>query len=561
MLKINKHKARIAEVSLIVVVGSLIGVTQLFPTISRDVSKKPEVVETFSSQEPPRTVKSGSASSDRVGTNATSTKKSSNIDKIAPRQKELSKLVTNEIEYQLLAAVNDPMAQDKWHQNVIKAPQAWDSIDQGSQSVVAVLDSGFALNHEDLSNKWTTNNGEYGLTSASERCWTGTSVAKQSNDCDDDNNGYVDDWRGWDFYYVDNNARAGSNNPNGNGASHGTEVAGLVGAEANNSKGVASVGYTNKIMPLQVMNDDGVGYTSDIIAAVYYAVDNGADVINMSFGSAYNDGAFQAALQYAYDRDVVIVAASGNCGQIGAGGVCSSIPVGTITYPASYNTVIAVGATTQSGQRASFSSSGPALDLVAPGSGSIPSTTWTSSNQTSAYVSTLYGTSFSSPITASIAGMIRSQNPSLNNKAVKAALVANSDKISALNGQLYDQSLGHGLVDANHAVLNADRVKNTTMAPKLLLTGNEVSESRYTLNAPIGTGCEINSPQWCTTWMRSADGYDRYLPYTQATDNQSSWSWNTNILYGQNWQIRTMSANQQSPGKWIFNKDQPYKPL
>lgn len=561
MLKISKHKAHIAELTLIAVIGGIFGVTQLFPTVSQDTTRGPEVVETFSSQEPPRNVKDSGTGSDRAGTSATSTHKSTAIEKIAPRQKELSKLVTNEIEYQLLGTVNDPMAQDKWHQNVTKAPQAWDVMDQGSESVVAVLDSGFALNHEDLTDKWTTNNGEYGLTSASERCWTGVATSKQSNDCDDDNNGYVDDWRGWDFYYVDNNARAGSTNPNGNGASHGTEVAGLVGAEANNNTGVAAIGYTNKIMPLQVMSDDGVGYTSDIIAAVYYAVDNGADVINMSFGSAYNDGAFQAALQYAYDRDVVIVAASGNCGQIGAGGVCSSIPVASITYPASYNTVIAVGATTQSGQRASFSSFGPALDVVAPGSGSIPSTTWTAGNQTSAYVSTLYGTSFSSPITASVAGMIRSQNPSLNNKAVKAALVANSDKISALNGKLYDQNIGHGLVDANQAVLNADRVKNTATTPKLLLTGNEAAESRYTLNAPIGSGCEINSSQWCVTWMRSADGYDRYLPYTQSVNNQTSWSWNTDILYGQNWQVRTMSANQQSPGYWIFNKEQPYKPL
>lgn len=561
MLKISKHKARIAEVSLIVVIGGFIGITQLFPTVSTDGPRGPEVVETFSSQEPPREVKTSNVNRAGSDAKAVSSNKSSALDKVAPRQKELSKLVTNEVEYQLLAAVNDPMAQDKWYLNSTKAPQAWDGMDQGSESVVAVLDSGFALNHEDLSNKWTTNNGEFGLTSASERCWAGTALAKQSNNCDDDNNGYVDDWRGWDFYYVDNNARAGSNNPNGNGASHGTEVAGLVGAEANNSKGVASIGYTNKIMPLQVMSDDGVGYTSDIIAAVYYAVDNGADVINMSFGSAFNDGAFQAALQYAYDRDVVIVAASGNCGQIGAGGVCSSLPVGAIAYPARYSTVIAVGATTQSGQRASFSSSGAALDLVAPGSGSIPSTTWTPANQTSAYVSTLFGTSFSSPITASIAGMIRSQNPGLNNKAVKAALVANADKLSAMNGQLYNQSLGHGLVDANQAVSLADALKNTTTAPKLLLTGNEASESRYTLNAPIGSGCEQASPQWCVTWMRSADGYDRYLPYTQSVNNRTSWDWNTSILYGQNWQVRTMSANQQSAGYWIFNKDQPYKPL
>ncbi len=474
--------------------------------------------------------------------------------KVAPKQLAIKQSVASEKEYRILAAVNDPLAQGRWYFSTVKAPEAWNVIDTSKHTVVAVIDSGVALNHEDLESQWAENSGENGITQAGDTCWTGTSVSKQSNNCDDDGNGYVDDWRGWDFYYVDNDPSAGSTDPYGEGVSHGTEVSGLVGAETNNALGVASIGYTNKIMPLQVMSDEGVGYTSDLVAAVYYAVDNGADVINMSLGSASDDPALKAALQYAYDNNVVVVAAAGNCGTMVNDGICDALPAGSITYPARYATVIAVGATDQNNQRAYFSSYGPKLDVVAPGSGTIASTTWTAANQTHAYATSLYGTSFASPIIASIAGATRATNSSLSPAAIKSILVANSQKVSTMSSHMYTEQLGHGVVNTYNALSLAERVKQTTNDPELLITGNLLAESMYTPNTTSGIGCQAITSSWCSIWLHSENGYDRYLPYQQLGDERTSWSLNTDVLGENYWQAQAISGNFVSSSRDMISK-------
>lgn len=531
----------------------------VLPTKKHD---RPEIVTTPSTKPLPARAgnadsaekTTSSAANEPNGTVSRQTTKQERIAVLAPKYQQVTAAVTDEIEYRVLASVNDPLAQNQWYLDGVKAGQAWDTINTSKSATVAIIDSGYALDHQDLTNKWHTNPGETGQTTVGSTCWDGSAKNKSTNNCDDDANGYVDDWRGWDFYYADNSPAAGSENPDGDGVSHGTEVAGLVGAQANNGVGVASVGYTNTIMPLQIMSDEGYGYTSDIVAAVYYAVDNGADVINMSLGTAYQDNSLKTALQYAYDHNVIVVAAAGNCGQAINDGVCNLMPQGTITYPARYGTVIAVGAVDSAKKRAGFSSYGKELDVSAPGSGTLPSTSWAASNQQSAYATTLYGTSFASPVVASIAGLIKAENPGLSVRGAKAILVANSQKLPDMNGAFYTTPLGHGLVDSFEVQRLAKGLVSGSSAVSLLLTGNSVAESRYSPDTTMAAGCEAANGAWCGVWFTNSSGYDRYLPFKQISSQRESWTWQTAGLQQEVWEARAISGNSLSADKQLLQK-------
>jgi hypothetical protein len=472
---------------------------------------------------------------------------------LAPKQQEITKNVTKEIEYRLLY-MNDPLTQNKWFLDNVKAPETLQLIIPENTSIVAVIDSGFALDHEDLTSKWATNDGETGNTTASDSCWTGILEPKNNNNCDDDNNGYVDDWRGWDFYYVDNLPNAGSQSPDGHGVSHGTEVAGIVGAESNNGMGIASLGYTNKIMPLQVMNDDGTGYTSDIVSAIYYAVDNGANVINLSLGSVYPDDSMKAALDYASSNNVIIVAAAGNCGESPADGFCEYLNDGLITYPARYQNVIAVGSVNQDNVRSSFSSYGPEIDIVAPGDGTIASTSWSESNQTSLYMTSLYGTSFASPLVASVAGLVKSHNSDLDIEGLRSILVANSVKVSGMNGNIFDDYYGHGLLDSYEALTTAKTILANGSTPSLLNTGNQKAESFYSNSSSINASCETTNGQLCSISFKQGNGKNKYAPYKPINNSTVNWSWSSNSLSSKPWEIKAVSGNLYSSSKIIFNK-------
>ncbi|MFN5971304.1 MAG: S8 family serine peptidase, partial [Microcystis sp.] len=173
-----------------------------------------------------------------------------------------------------------------WGVNLVNAPEAWASGYTGQGIVVAVLDTGVDRNHADLAGNIWTNAGEI------------------ANDgLDNDSNGYVDDVYGWNF--------ANGNNNTLDGNSHGTHVAGTIAA-ANNGFGATGVAYNSRIMPVKVLSDSGSGTYSGVAQGIRYAVDNGADVINMSLGGGSTDSAVQSALQYASSRGVIVVMAAGN---------------------------------------------------------------------------------------------------------------------------------------------------------------------------------------------------------------------------------------------------------
>lgn len=473
---------------------------------------------------------------------------------VAPKQAEIKQSTPAEYPYRALRTSNDPLPQPAWVASATNMQAAWDR-SVGNGAVVAVIDSGFALSHEDLASQWYQNAGETGMTASGGRCWTGTSVSKSANNCDDDNNGYQDDWRGWDFVGVNNTPQAGETDPAGAGVAHGTEVSGLVGAAGNNGIGTATMSWNNKIMPLQALGDDGSGYTSSIASAVYYAVDNGAAVINMSLGGSANDATLAQAIRYAYDRGVVVVAAAGNCGTGNEQG-CDPARPGAMGYPALNPYVIAVGATTSGNARASFSSYGPGLDVTAPGSGTMVSPMWRSTNQTSAYATSLYGTSFASPIVASYAGLIKSLRPSSSVDDVTALISATTFKPTAMGSAPYMTELGHGIIDTEAGLRVAASLNQASSAPGLLQTGSHISEHSFQSGSTLTSGCQAAAASYCTIWAKNSLGYDRYLPYIQ-TDaaGQAGWSWPGSWLGDGEWFVRARSGDALSTTPYqLLNK-------
>lgn len=356
-----------------------------------------------------------------------------------------------QIPYYLLGTTNDPQLPSTWFHSKIQTNRAWDLTTGSSSVTVAVIDTGFELNHEDLSNKWFQNANEMGMTQVGDFCWTGESVEKSTNNCDDDQNGYVDDWRGYDFFYVDNNPQAGQVNPTGEGTRHATMVSGAIGAIANNSLGSVGVDQQAKILPLQVFSDDGEAYTDDIASAIDYATDMNANVINLSLGANQYDGTLLSTIDRAINNGTLVVASSGNCA-LNDEDFCHSLtPPGRMVYPALYPEVLAVGATDINDQRSDFSSYGAQLDLVAPGSAISPLPVYNNGSLNS--YATAYGTSFSSPIVAGIASLLIAQNPSITVSQLITILTSSTDTTANMNSQTFTDEYGFGRANAHKATL------------------------------------------------------------------------------------------------------------
>lgn len=333
----------------------------------------------------------------------------------------------------------------------IDAPEAWDIETGSSDTVVAVIDSGVDTDHPDLANNIWHNPGESG-------------GGKESNGIDDDGNGYVDDYQGWDWVTSYNNAPA-DNDPNpepdginndgwygvDDGVTHGTHVAGIIAAETNNGVGVAGVCWTCKIMALRVLDDEGWGDYTTIAEAIEYAADNGADVINMSIGGGYSN-LMDESIRYAYKHNVVVVAAAGN----------EALDIRTyrrspVGNDGNQNMVIGVGASTSSDLLAGYSNYGAFyVDVTAPGS-SIYSTLYTDDpahgfNTDYGYMS---GTSMASPHVAGLAALVKSAHPTWSGPEVRDRVIDLTNNIDSLNSH-YTYLIGSGRINAERALNSAN---------------------------------------------------------------------------------------------------------
>ena len=213
-------------------------------------------------------------------------------------------------------------------------------------------------------------------------------------------------------------------------------MAGIIAATVNNTLGIAGMTWNNPIMPVKVLDSSGAGNTYNVSRGIIWAADHGAKVINLSLGNYASSGFLQDAVRYAFDKDVILVAASGNdnTSQLG--------------YPAAYQEVFAVAATDEFNRKASFSNYGDYIDVAAPGV-SIASTY--PDNQYAA----LSGTSMASPHVAALAALIRSAHPELKNTEVMDIM---RESAADLGDPGKDTLFGYGEINVSRALsLSADR--------------------------------------------------------------------------------------------------------
>src|ERR687894_686262 len=317
------------------------------------------------------------------------------------------------------AAPNDPNYRDLWGLNNAgqtggttdadtDAPEAWDTTTGSPETVVGVIDEGIDVNHPDLRDNIWTNSGE---------------VA--GNKIDDDGNGYVDDVNGYDF--ANNDATVYDPDPiSGKGDEHGTHVAGTIAAVGNNGIGVAGVNWKAQVASLKFLGADG-GDTSDAIEAINYAVAEGMDISNNSWGGGGRSQALEDAIRRADNAGHIFIAAAGNGGADGVGDDNDATP----QYPAGYNlaNIVAVAATDDTDRLASFSNFGTtSVDLAAPGVGIM-------STLPGGRYGRYSGTSMASPHVAGVAALIESQQPGPAGDAeIKSQLLRYVDEKASLRG-------------------------------------------------------------------------------------------------------------------------------
>ncbi len=310
--------------------------------------------------------------------------------------------------------------------NLCNVPNAWAYSTGSEDIIVAVIDSGIALNHPDLTNVVYVNEGEI-----------------PNNGIDDDNNGYIDDVHGWDFADAPllNNIALGDYIERDNDPSdenyHGTHVSGIIAAETNNGIGVAGVMWNVRLLPVRggfMTSSGGYLQDDDVSASLIYATDMGAKVINMSWGDQNYSPIIADACQYAYDHGVILVASSGND------------PGPIVSYPARLSNVISVGSVDRYKMLSSFSSYGSDLDVVAPGSQIM--STYDPESENGGYQEQS-GTSMAAPHVTGIIGLLLSYKPDLNFEEVKTLLYSTSEDLGTPG---FDQYFGYGLIDAEKLI-------------------------------------------------------------------------------------------------------------
>jgi len=379
-----------------------------------------------------------------------------------------------------------------------KLPEAWDYTTGSSDIIIGVIDSGILFDHPDLQHNIFINPNEI-----------------PDNGIDDDNNGYIDDWHGWDFtdaieladqalgdYLKQDNDPTDEN-------FHGTHVSGILAADSNNNEGICGVTWNCKLLVVRsgFQTTEGAGYLQDDDAAagIIYATDMGARVINLSWGDSNYSPIIADACQYAYDHGVIVVAAAGN------------EPVPSVSYPARLSTVISVGAVDSYKNLAGFSSYGPDLDIVAPGDQILS----TYHAEGSDIYKELPGTSMASPFVAGSIALLLSLDPTLSYEEVRSRLLSTCED---LGNPGFDDTFGYGL-------LNTKSLLETTDYPLIQITQPADNVGTSTEFDIIGTVKTSRFFRYSVMYSNkaiptSADWYDvvthsnRPTYYTSQKDNE-----------------------------------------
>lgn len=362
---------------------------------------------------------------------------------------------------------NDPHWTQAWGPRLVRAPVAWNMTTGSAKTVIAIVDTGVDPSQPDLRGRVL---------------------------------------RGWDF--VGNDARA--NDDNG----HGTAVAGVAAAAADNGVGIAGICWRCEILPVKVLNAAGSGTHSNIAAGIVWATDHGADVINMSLAGPTPSAIIANAVAYARNHGVVVVAAAGNEGS------------GQRFYPAALPGVISVGATNSNDNLYSWSNRGSWVKLSAPGcayTGSTGPIRWT----------WWCGTSFATPVIAGIAALIKSERPNISRAGIEQALLHSTVRV---------RGVVDGRIDAARAVRAAssgnpgssDPTPTPTQKPSPTSTqqtdtwhghvdGDTQRDSHtFRLSGSVQVGVAWSSG--VTLWVRIADADNHTVAVFHGDRGQLNWS-------------------------------------
>ena len=320
---------------------------------------------------------------------------------------EASKMsTTNSI---LPIEVNDPLYSSQTNITATNIDDVWDTESTGNGSqIIAILDTGVDYIHPDLE----------------ENIWINEAELNGIEGYDDDENGYIDDIRGWDFHHQTNTPLDDN--------MHGTHVSGISGAVGNNGIGIAGAAWDVKLMPLKVFQASGIGDAATIAQGIEYAYMNGATVLNMSFGSFAESFTMKAALENAYSTAILVAAAGNNGVAIGPCMGCAPF------YPAAYSFIVGVE---DAASYSNFDQDGPVYSLyssfllnyevVAPGSGIL-------STIPNGGYGTLTGTSMATPLVAGALSIYAQQQPDDSQELMFGNLINTSgdtyvDFLAAMN--------------------------------------------------------------------------------------------------------------------------------
>ena len=318
-------------------------------------------------------------------------------------------------------------ADQQWWLTAEQAHAAWDITTGDPNMIIGILDTGVAVDHPEFAG----------------RVLAGHNFVENNDDPYDDNG-------------------------------HGTHVAGIAAAQGNNGQGIAGICWQCKILPLKALNEQGQGATSAFAEGIYWGVDHGARVINISAGADFSTDTEHDAIRYAHSKGVVIVAAAGNT------------PDGQPQYPAGYDEVIAVSASSMRDSVAGFSSYGDYVDLAAPGINIL--STWVT-NRHAGYQSES-GTSMASPMVAGAAALVLSVNPALAPDQVQLILEQTADDIGDPG---FDPKAGWGRINILHALQQAPPGPRPAAPPSPTPTVPPTNQSRIqgTVAGPAPTDVDM----------------------------------------------------------------------
>jgi subtilisin family serine protease len=401
---------------------------------------------------------------------------------------------------------NDPLFNEQWFLHNtgqtggiedadIDALEAWDIETGNSAIIIAIIDSGIDLTHPDLINNIWINQDEI-----------------PDNNIDDDVNGFIDDYRGYDFTFEDNNYDPLDHN------GHGTVMAGVIAAMTNNEIGISGIAWNSKIMPVKVVDANWTPNGNSITDGIRYAADNGAKVIVMAFAYIFPTSSLKDAINYAYDKGALLICAAGNYGN------------DKKNYPAAYENVIAVAGTDNADHRMEYyyefngewvnSSYGDWIDIAAPGEDIY--TTQPTYHVTSVDIwgsqlnyESISGTTLAAPVVAGVAALIISKNPSYSPAKVRAILKANTDPYDS------DYNLGVGRVNAYKALMEINSEPEIPTVPNGPTSGKVGESYQYTVST---RDMDDDQLYYLFNWGDDTEG-EWIGPYNSYEECTCSYNW------------------------------------